>query len=624
MAVAGSDGWFRTYRRLWSLFLRRPATLAAALLAMAGAAAATGAFAALTGPAARLLFTGGKPPTWLHGRLGDALSVLPPERVRLILPLLLFGLALVRAVLGYLQTVRMARLALSSTAELQEALHARILTLPLSYFAGRHSGEIFSRFGNDLGEVERALTQGLAYSLRDALQLLALLVASALLDWRLLLLSLVTVPLTAWPIARFARSLRGVSGEVQEQQARLVAETQDMLAGAAVLKVYGGEAAALRSLSRGEKRLLGEQRRSALLRAAFSPTVELMGIGAFALVLIALQAGLLAVPPDKLISFLGAVMLTYQPVKSLAQNSQWIAPGLAAADRIFALLDSEPSVADRPGAKPLPRPSGRGALVELQGVTVRYTGASGSAALREVDLRIEEGELLGIVGPSGSGKSTLLHLLPRLLDPTEGTVRIAGRDLREVTLASLRGQVSLVAQDVFLFDASVAENVRAAAPSAPDARLWDALEAAGAREMVERLPQGLETRLGERGATLSGGQRQRLSLARALLKDAPLLLLDEATSALDSISEARIEQALRTHARGRTIVWVTHRLGSVLRADRLVVLDTGRLVEAGTPDELRRASGWYGRMSTLQATGHAGRKASGKASGEPGGPLEDA
>jgi subfamily B ATP-binding cassette protein MsbA len=597
-AAVDSQSWWKTYRRLWSLFLRQPGTLVTALLAMAGAAAATGAFAALTGPAARLLFTGGQPPTWLHGRLGAVLGALPPDRVRLLLPLVLFGLALLRAVLGYAQSVRMAGLALSSTASLQEALHAKILTLPLSYFAGRHSGEIFSRFGNDLGEVERALTQGLAFSLRDALQLAALLLVSALLDWRLLLLSLVTVPLTAWPIARFARSLREVSRNVQQEQATLVAETQDMLTGAAVLKIYGGETAALKSLARGESRLLAEQKRSALLRAAFSPTVELMGICAFALVLVALQAGYLAVPPDKLISFLGAVLLTYQPVKSLAQNSQWIAPGLASAERIFALLDSDPAVADQPGATPLTRSDRRGVAVELQDITVRYGGAT-RAALSGLDLRIAEGELLGIVGPSGSGKSTLLHLLPRLLDPTAGRVRISGRDLREVTLASLRDQVSLVAQDVFLFDASVAENVLAASRGASTSRLWEALEAVGAREMVERLPRGLETRIGERGATLSGGQRQRISLARALLKDAPLLLLDEATSALDSMSEARIEQALRTHARGRTIVWVTHRLGSVQHADRLVVLAEGRVIESGTPEELRRAQGWYGRMSRL-------------------------
>jgi subfamily B ATP-binding cassette protein MsbA len=597
------DPWHKTYRRLWSLFLRQPGTLAVAFAAMAVAAAATGAFAGLTGPAVRVLFTGGQPPEWLHGPLGDALLALPPARVRLLLPVALFALALVRAFFGYLQSVRMAGLALGSTAYLQEALHAKILSLPLSYFAGRHSGEIYSRFGNDLGEVERALTQGLAFSLRDGLQLLALLTVSAVLDWRLLLFSLVTVPITAWPIARFARSLRDVSRRVQEQQGRLVAQTQDMLTGAAVLKVYGGDVAALRTLSRGEDRLLHEQRRSAFLRAGFSPTVEIMGIGAFALMLVSLQSGILEVEPDKLISFLGAVLLTYQPIKSLAQNSQWIAPGLAAAERIFALLDSDPAVADLPAARALPRPKGRGVAVRFEAVTVHYGAAD---ALRDLDLGIQEGELVGIVGPSGAGKSTLLHLLPRLLDPTQGRVLLAGHDLREVTLESLRAQVSLVAQDVFLFDATVAENVLAAAPTASSARLWAALEASGAKEMVERLPQGLETKLGERGASLSGGQRQRLSLARALLKNAPLLLLDEATSALDSISEAHIERALREHAAGRTILWVTHRLGSVARADRVVVLVEGRLLESGTPGDLLRARGWYGRMATLQASGPTG------------------
>jgi subfamily B ATP-binding cassette protein MsbA len=598
-----ADPWLKTYRRLWSLFLEEPGMLVVAFVAMAIAAAATGAFAGLTGPAVRVLFTGGRPPQWLHGAIGDALRALPPGGVRLALPAVLFALSLVRAVFGYVQSVRMAGLALGSTARLQEALHDKILSLPMSYFSGRHTGEIYSRFGNDLGEVERALTQGLAFSLRDGLQLAALVIVSALLDWRLLLFSFLTVPFTAWPIARFARSLREVSRRAQEQQGRLVAQTQDLLTGAAVLKVYGGDVAALRSLSRGEERLLQEQRRSALLRAAFSPTVEVMGVGAFALVLVALQARWLAVAPDKLISFLGAVLLTYQPIKSLAQNSQWIAPGLAAAERIFALLDSAPAVADAPEARPLSLPRGRGVAVRLEAVSVRYGSVE---ALRDVELQIGEGEFLGIVGPSGGGKSTLLHLLPRLLDPTAGQVRISGQDLREVTLASLRSQVSLVAQDVFLFDATVRENVLASAPGASKARLWSALDAAGAREMVERLPDGLDTRLGERGATLSGGQRQRLSLARALLKDAPLLLLDEATSALDSIAEEQIERALRQHAAGRTIVWVTHRLSSVAKVDRVVVLVNGRPVEAGSPGDLLRATdGWYGRMAKLQASGQA-------------------
>jgi subfamily B ATP-binding cassette protein MsbA len=591
------NSWVATYRRLWALLLREPGPLTLALACMAGGAFATGGFALLTGPAVRLLVTGttsGAAPAGGGGRFEAFLQSLPPGQARAFLPLALVALTVVRAACSYVQADRMGALTLRAVAGLQESLHGKLLSLPISYFQGRHTGELFSRFGNDLGEVQRSLGQGLASALRDLLQIAALVVVSAFLDVRLLLLAALAVPATIWPIARFARALRRVSAEAQGMQAKQVAAAQEALSSSAVLHAYGAEEAALRAYGRGEAALISVQRRSFALRAAFTPTIELLAIVALAAVLLAVSLNPSSLPPEKLLSFLGAVLLTYQPLKSLANSSQWIVPGLTAAERIFAVLDAVPAVADRPGARTLARATGE---LRFERVSVLY---GERAALSELGLEVRAGERVGIVGPSGAGKTTLLHLVPRLLDPSSGRLLLDGADVRDATLASLRKQVALVAQDVFLFDASVAENVAAAAPGAPVARIEAALEAAGALEFVRQLPEGLQTRLGERGASLSGGQRQRLAIARALLKDAPILLLDEATSALDAVTEAQVQRALGGLMAGRTVLVVAHRLSTVRAVDRLLVMDQGRIVEQGPHTTLWAAGGLYRKLCDLQ------------------------
>ena len=586
--------WLPTYRRLWALLLRHRGPFALAVVCMALGAAATGGFAALTGPALRLLFDGGGS-AFLGPKLGEWTARLPPARLRAILPLALVTLGAIRAGCGFVQADRLGVLTLRLLAELQEALHARLLAMPASYFEGRHTGEIFSRFGNDLGEVERALGMGIATSVRDVLQLVALVAVSAWLDARLLLLTALVVPATLWPIARFAAALRRISHEAQERHAGQVAAAQEALSGAAVLRAYGAEAAALRAYARGEDALLAVQRRSFAVRAAFTPTLELMAFAALAVLLLAVSERVIALPPTDLISFLGAILLTYQPLKSLANSSQWLFPGLAAAERLFAVLDAVPALADRPHARPLSRTPGE---LTFDRVTVRY---GERVALSELSVSLRVGEKVGLVGPSGAGKSTLIQLVPRLRDPSAGRILLGGVDLRDLTLASLRRQVALVAQEIFLFDASVEENVSAAAPGASRRAVEAALDAAGALDFARALPEGLDTRLGERGASLSGGQRQRLAIARALLKDAPILLLDEATSALDSATEAQVQGALGHLMERRTVLVVAHRLSTVRSVDRLLVMEEGRLVEEGAPEALWAAGGLYRRLSDLQA-----------------------
>ena len=592
--------WVPTYVRLWRLLLERWRLLAIALVGMIGAAIATAAFATLTGPCLRLLFSADADPVWLGGRLGSFVRSLPADRVRLALPLCLFGVTVVRSAFGYLQNSRMAALCLRTVAELQERLHRRILELPLSFFEGRHSGEVYSRFASDLGHVERALSQGLAYSLRDVCQIGALVSVCLVLDARLFVIAGLTLPIGVFAIVRFGAGLRAISQVMQERQARLLARIQDVISGATVLRIYRAEAATLRSVGQVEDTLLADGRRSAFLRAAVTPTIELLAFAGAALVLASLSMHWIALPPEKVVSFFGAILLAYQPLKSLATNGQWMVPGLTAAERLFALLDEAPAIADAPNARHLPE-NGAGNL-ELRQVTVRY---GERAVLCDIDLRIAAGERVAVVGRSGAGKSTLLHLIPRLLDATEGQVQLSRVPVAEATLKSLRAQVALVGQEVFLFDASVAENLQTGSSKVSMEDLERALEAAGALNFVQALPQGLNTRLGERGLTLSGGQRQRLSLARALVKPASVLLLDEAMSALDPPLEAELLARLTAPAiPGRaqpTLVVVTHRLASAALLDRVVVLEGGRIVEDGPPAPLLAQDGWFARAHAEQA-----------------------
>jgi len=498
----------------------------------------------------------------------------------------------------------MVRIELSLVADLQEELHAKLLTLSRGYFQRQHTGELFARFGTDLGDIGRALGQGVSSSMKDGLQVLALLVTCAVLNLGWLAVALLVLPVTIFPIVQFGRSLRRLTAQAQQRQAELLAQAQEALEGSAVLQAYNAEAAAMEAQRAREGELLAVQRRSFTLRAAFTPALDLLWAVGLALALVAVGLNS-ARASEQLISFLTILFLAYQPLKSLANSSQWLIPGLTAADRVFAVLDAAPEITDRPSARNIGRSRGE---LRFEGVSVHF-GSSPSAkiALDRVDLQVRQGETVGIVGPSGAGKSTLLQLVPRLLDPEAGRVRLDGDDVRDVTLASLRRQIALVAQETFLFDATVAENVSATLPGASRRQVEDALEAAGALKFVQQLPSGLDTRIGERGATLSGGQRQRLAIARALLKDAPILLLDEATSALDSETEEQIQAALGRLREGRTVLMVAHRLATVASADRLIVVKEGRVVQDGSPDQLRRQPGLYQELLELQIAGAAGQ-----------------
>jgi subfamily B ATP-binding cassette protein MsbA len=507
------------------------------------------------------------------------------------------ALALIKGLADYGEAVLMTRVGQRVIADVQIALFARLMRADLAYFHAHPTGTLISRFTNDAALLRSAAANVLGAIGKDAVTVVFLVGVMFYQDWLLALVSFFVFPLAIRPIIGIGRRIRRVSANTQAEIGQFTTLLSQTFQGARHVKAYGMEQYEERRATTLIERLFALIDRGTRTRSRASPMMETLGGTAIAVVILygGHQVISGARTPGALFSFITALLLAYQPLKSLANLNASLQEGLAAAQRIFEVLDVEPTIRDMPGARPLRITGG-----EIRFDDVRFGYHSGTTALNCISLNVPAGRTVALVGPSGAGKSTILNLIPRFFDVDAGSISIDGQDVRSVTLASLRGSIAFVAQEVSLFDDTVRANIAYGRFAASMAEIEEAARAAAADAFIRELPQGYDTVVGEHGVRLSGGQRQRIAIARAMLKNAPILLLDEATSALDSEAERQVQSALNTLIRGRTTLVIAHRLSTIQNADLICVVDGGRIVETGRHAELLARNGLYARLYVMQ------------------------
>ena len=515
---------------------------------------------------------------------------------RYAVPLLLVAALLVKNVFTYLSEVALNSIGLAMVRDLRQDAYRALLDQSTRYSSESSSGELMSRLLSDAEQIQSAFGSRLADFVQGSLTMLLVLLYVFSLNFQLALAVLVVAPLLVVPIVWNFRKLRRTGLSARERIGEMGSILGETLRGHRLIKTYAMEDFEAERFGEANRRYFGASRQTMRLQALNSPLMEILAGAGLALVFVyaagQIRDGQMTV--GGLVSFLAAIMMLYKPLKDVTRTNIVLQVALVAAQRLFDVVDGDNDIVEKPDARDLP-PFSRS--LRYEGVAFGY-GAD--AVLQDLQLTIARGETVALVGSSGAGKTTLVNLLPRLYDPLEGRVTFDGVDLRDATLKSLRRQIGLVTQETVLFDTSVRENIAYGESAPSEARVRAAARAACADEFIERLPQGYDATVGEGGGRLSGGQRQRLAIARAIYKDAPILILDEATSQLDAESEALVARGLANLMQGRTTLVIAHRLSTVRRADRIVVLDEGRIVEEGTHAALLTRRGLYRRLHDMQ------------------------
>jgi subfamily B ATP-binding cassette protein MsbA len=518
-------------------------------------------------------------------------------RILYQIPILVVVLTAVKSLAQYFQAVLSQKLVMLAIRGLQNRMFARLMRADLAQVEREAPAALAARFTTDATMIREALARGVN-SLGDAVKVIGLIGAMIWADWELSLIAAALYPVAALPIQRIGRRIRHASGGMQERMGATAAFLTETLSQSRTVRAYGLET---RETARAETafgQLYDATMRITRSRSRVDPLLEVLGGGAVAAVLgfVGWRAAHGTGTLGDFTAFITALMLASQPMRALGSLNSAMQEGNAGLERVFAVIDEPNGVADRPGAGLLPPGHGR-----LEFEHVGFVYPDGRAGLRDLSFTAEPGLTIALVGPSGAGKSTALALIPRFYDVSSGAIRLDGADLRDVTLASLRGSIAYVGQETLLFDDTVAANIRMGKPDATDQEIRDAAQAAAAAGFIEALPQGYDSMVGPGGGRLSGGQRQRVSLARALLRNPRILLLDEATSALDAESEALVQHALARLRQGRTTIVVAHRLSTVRDADLVVAVSDGAAVEQGSHAELLAQDGLYARLVRTQA-----------------------
>lgn len=512
-------------------------------------------------------------------------------------PIVIVSLAGIRALSLYLQTVQTNRLALNVMQDLQNAMFAKLVHADFARLQAEPVGNLVSRFTNDITLLRETLVRLANNLVRDTLTVLGAIGWMLYLDWMLTAMILVVYPIAFYPVVRIGERLRKTSSQAQSQMGDVTSQLEESFSGARMVKTYGLEEYESTRASRAFADRLKFLFRITENKARVDPILEM--VGGIALAGLVAFAGWRLLSGDtsigNILGVLTGIGVMSPAIRALGTLNSIVQEGFAVLDRVFHLLDTHDHIQPALNAPDL-TPSGGHVRFDA----VSFTYPDGSLALDEVSLEARPGETIALVGASGSGKSTILNLIPRLYDVSVGEVSIDGQDIRAVNLASLRRQLALVSQDITLFDDTIAANIRLGQLDASDEAVVEAARAADADTFIRDLPDGYDSPVGPRGGLLSGGQRQRVSIARAILKNAPVLLLDEATSALDTESERRVQDALERLSKDRTTLVIAHRLSTVRNADRIYVMDKGRIAESGTHDALIARAGVYAKLCRMQ------------------------
>jgi len=566
------------YRRLLELVKPHWHRLAIAMVCMVGVALSTAALPYLVQPV-----------------LDDIFIQKKAEMLK-FLSMAVFLVFSVKALTEWGQTYLMSYVGQSVVAQLRQQLYDHLQELPLSFFDRMPTGLLMSRVTNDVNLIQGAVSNAITGLLKDPLTLFGLVAVMFTRDWQLSLISMVVLPFAFFPVVKFGRMLRRISTKSQESMGDISVILHETISGNRIVKAFGMEEYEKERFNRENLRYFRYLMKSVMVRALSSPLMEFLG--GIAIVFVILYGGYRVIQgvstPGEFFSFLGALLLLYEPIKRLSRIHNVVQEGIAAATRIYDILDTPPVIQDKLDAIQLP-PMRR--ELELHNVQFRYDN---EPVLKDINLKVSAGEVVAIVGVSGAGKSTLVDLIPRFYEVSDGAILIDSKDIRDATMDSLRGQIGIVTQQTILFNDTVRNNIAYGDINKNDEEIIAAAKAANAYGFIMKLDQGFDTLIGEQGARLSGGERQRLCIARALLKNAPILILDEATSSLDSEAEMEVQRALENLMAGRTTLVIAHRLSTIKNADRIVVISNGRIVEQGRHDELMECDGEYCRLYDMQ------------------------
>ena len=515
-----------------------------------------------------------------------------------LVPLAILLVYVIKGAARYGQSYLMATVGERVIAKIRFDLYSHLQKLSLSFFSDLHSGELMSRLVNDVNRLARFSSQALVMAFRQMVTVIALLAVMFVREWLLTLFAIVAFPMVGVIVRVIGRQLYKINKRAQEKAAEMNVLLQEAFTGIKIVKAFGREAHERERFNRLNQRLLSLALKDHRADELTEPLMELLA--AVGMVMGLWYAGTRVIDgsmtPGTFFSFLAAVLLLYAPVRKLSRLSNSLQQTVSSAERVFELLDTPPTIVDKPGALALERFQDR---VEFEHVSFKYPDGDGPV-LKEISFTVKKGEVVAFVGMSGAGKSTLVDLIPRFHDVTEGQIRVDGVDVKELSVASLRAQIGIVTQETFLFNDTIYANIAYGRLDATREEIEQAAQLAQAHHFIVNTPNGYNSLVGERGVKLSGGQRQRIAIARAFLKDPPILILDEATSDLDAESEFLVHQALTNLMKGRTVFVIAHRLSTVRSADRILVIHDGSIVETGRHDELMARDGVYRRLYSYQ------------------------